>query len=310
MAKKMSKIISRQVLTVRSIIPLGLIGMLAFVVMAFPSPAAAVSGMNASEVKVAIDAEPHDADDFIESALVKETDKDGVIKLNGVLPGCYILHIDKSDVKNNQYLGARMRMLNYQGQVADDVDVDFYTRNNDGNETHTGLIVETDEEGWLEIGDPNAMVFLEPGTTYCLEMDKDHSNPASKADNRIPVKIETKVKSEEGENEDDREGDYTDWFRCLYKSTKTDQGVHFLNVKNLFPGKYIISYPKEESPQNQTILMRTTVINAQGEPAEDETVKIYAYLPTGQRVLVGQVETDDEGEVLIPTLPGKYKIEL
>jgi hypothetical protein len=286
------------------------LGAAALALPSFNPAQAGVTGLNASEVEVIVDAKPEDAEEWIEEALVKETDEDGVLKLKGTLPGCYKLSVDEDDQKENQYLGARMRMLNHHGQVADDTEVDIYLQDSEGNETYSGLTLETDEEGWIEMGDLDTMVFLVPDQIYCLDIDKDHSNPSSRADNRIPVKIEAKVKSEEGENEDDREGEYTDWFRCLYKSTKVDQGVHFLNVESLFPGKYIISYPKEDSPQNQTILMRTTVINAQGEPAEDETVKIYAYLPTGQRVMVGQVKTDDEGDVLIPTLPGKYKIKL
>lgn len=246
--------------------------------------ALALSGANADEVKIKIFA--RQGGDWFRALYVK-TDDNGVLEIKNVIPGKYKIEIRDKDIEDNQIVAGKFRMLDEDGKrIREKTDVDIYMHMN-GTKTFVGTL-ETDEEGWLE------MAVMVPDIVYELDV-KDNASLSQK-DGKYRIKINAKI-------------DDSKWFRALYTRTDTDK---ILRVKDVPPGKYKFKYKTGDATPDMPFVLDMTLLNNDAERIDEETtVELYAYVG-GQRALIGTMQTDDDGRVVIPgALTGvKYKVKV
>jgi len=263
----------------------GLAALLFFLALAIPVKTLALSGVKIKNTKIKVDAK---MDGHWFRALKKRTDNKGVLTLRGVLPGWYRMRVGHQDEKDGQSLALKARMVDPDGRpINHKTDVKLYVKN-DGEKVMIGTVT-SDEEGWISLSG------LSLDTEYKLVIDEDDTSHLSHK-NRPRIKVRAKIGK-------------SDWFRSAYRRTHAD---NVLKIKNILPGKYKFSYKNGDAPVGLPFTLRIRMLDSHGNRIKEAThLRLYAY-QNGQRVVVGDVITDNHGWVTIPGVMTKmtYKISI
>lgn len=246
--------------------------------------ALALSGANADEAKIKI--YTRQGGDWFKALYIK-TDDDGVLTVKDVLPGKYKIEVRDKDVETGQVIAGKFRMLDEDGKkLREKTNVDVYMYISDVKTLIATL--ESDKEGWI------SLAMIVPGAVYNFDV-KDNANLSSK-DDKYRIKVSKKV-------------DDSDWFRALYKRTDTDKT---LTARDVMPGKYKFKYKTGDATADMPFTLKIRLLDDNAERIDEETtVNLYAYIGD-QKALVGTLETNDDGWIVVPgVLTGmKYKISV
>jgi hypothetical protein len=260
------------------------------VLLFIPLSTKAVQGLNADDARIKIYTEQ--GDDWFR-AITTRANKEGVVEVKDVLPGWYRMEIDEDNVKNTQYLGVRLRMLDKDGKrLNEETSVDLYVKLN-GDKIFIGKI-ETDERGWLETEG------LVSGYEYKLEFDKTDSASLHEKEGSPRVKVKAKIRDSE-------------WFNCFYERTND---AKVLEVRDVLPGYYKFSYKKGDRDPRLPFILSARFRDEDGDRLKEPTpIKISVYQKKdGEdvRIPVGIITTNHRGEANIPGVMTemKYKVEV
>jgi hypothetical protein len=100
-----------------------------------------------------------------------------------------------------------------------------------------------------------------------------------------------------------------DWFDAIRKET-TDQGV--LKVKDVLPGWYEFSRPREDTRSGQTLAVELRMLDNDGRRIEDKTDVDLSMMVGDTEVTIGTIETNEDGWLKTAGLSfdTKYKMEI
>lgn len=246
--------------------------------------ALALSGANADEAKIKIYTKQ--GGDWFKGLYI-ETDENGVLEVKDVLPGKYKIEVRDKDVEAGQVIAGNFRMLDEDGKkLREKTDVKVYMYISDVKTLIATLT--SDKEGWIQLAQ------IVPEAVY--EFDVTENAKLSSKDNKYRVKVTRKVSD-------------SDWYRALYERTDTDKT---LTARDVLPGKYKFKYKTGDATPDMPFTLKLRLLNDDAERIDEETtVDLYAYIGD-QKALVGTLQTDDNGWIVVPgVLTGmKYKISV
>lgn len=254
--------------------------------------AASLSGVNMDEVRTKIYTEQ--GDEWFR-ALTMEADEDGVIEAEGVIPGWYRFEVNATDAEDMQYVAVKLRMHDFDGkELKKETDVDLYKRVN-GEKTSVATVA-TDDKGWLEVSG------IEVGEEYKMEIEEKDGGSLSGKEGRARVKCKAQIQK-------GKTVQMTDWFQPFYERT---DNAYTLDVDNVIPGYYKFSYKRYDRSPELPFNLRLTLRDNKAEEIEEPTPILLSAYIDGNRVPMGQLMTDDDGEVFIPGVMTemKYKLEV
>jgi len=246
-------------------------------------PVQAVSGTNAADVRLTIEA--RQGGEWFDARRTN-ADDDGVVSLEDALPGKYRFDIDDDDLAADQSLGLSVRLLDEDGiELDDESEVEIYVYIGD-QKVFAGT-TETDDDGDLDLEG------ILHGVVYEIDV-KDDGDLSAKDSTR--VKMYAKI-------------DDSDWFKASTKRLAGD----VLKVENVLPGKYRFKYKsKDVATAPQAFTLRARLRDDEGRKIKEKTkVKLYAY-PYGVKTFVAEVKTDKKGWITVPGVQThmKYKVKV
>jgi len=248
------------------------------------SSALALSGANADNAKIKIYTKQ--GGDWFRALYIK-TNSDGVLEVKNALPGKYKIEVKSSDIEDGQIIAGKFRMLDEDGKrLREKTDVDVYMYISDVKTLIA--TIESDKEGWINLAS------VTPNAIY--EFDVRGTADLSSKDEKYRIKVSTKI-------------DDSEWYRSRYERTDTDKT---LVTRDVIPGKYKFRYKRGDAPANVPFSLQLKMLNDDKERIDEETtVNLYAYIG-GQKALVGTLQTDDDGWIVVPGVltEMKYKISV
>jgi len=259
----------------------------ACVALLIPQAGQAVSGTNMSRTKVKLSAK-QGGEWFV--AMTKRTDAKGVLEVENVLNGWTKVELeDDDDAAAGQTFAVKLKMLDASGRPVDGkTDVDLYY-NASGTKTYVTTI-ETDSDGWLESSSLNL------GVEYYLDIDEDDGSSMSNKHGTKPrIKIYEKING-------------SDWFRVLYNRLDLN-GI--LEVEDVISAKYKFKYVRDDRTALTPFTLKMRLRDEDGEKITEKTkVTLYAYPDGKNKVMVGEMMTDEKGWVTVPGVLTQMKFKV
>jgi predicted thioesterase len=252
----------------------------------FPSASFALEGTSADNIKIKFYAKQ--GGEWIKASTKRADDK-GVLEFKNVLPGWYELEVnDEEDKELGQAFTVKARMVDVEGQKLDEkTKVSLSYENSAGEKTLIGLL-ETDEDGWLELFP------VYPEVKYYFGIDEDDNAHLKSKEGQARVKVKANING-------------SDWFQARYDRTDNQ---NTLRLKDVLPGKYKFSYNKKDRAADQPFNLEIQMLDEDGKKIKEETkVKLYVY-QNKLKTLVAELTTDEKGWLSLPGTMTKMKYKL
>lgn len=246
---------------------------------------AKLNGEKADEVKVNLYYKRSPVWKDYVKALEQKTNSDGVLKARNVLEGWYKIKIDDDDQKSGQSIAVKLRVLSEKSKYVKNAKVKLYTKV--GDDKYFIKEVDTDKNGYFEteglVSGHEYYIEVNTGKNDIRNFSKKPNQPRIKA---LAKKIGIKKKGEK-------------WLQALYARTDENQ---VLDVGKIQQGFYKFSLKYGDTLPQGFFNVQAQVLSHDAEKIKKPTVlKLYAY-PNKVRTFIGEVTTDEDGNIFLPKL--------